>query len=84
MKHRNILLALVAFLAGIGVAMVVPALAQQGGNNTAWEVMVAPYGTVNLGVVKHNSATGQTLVLTCGNECGKKDAWLELPVKASD
>jgi hypothetical protein len=88
MKHRNILLVLVAFLAGIGIATVLPALAQQGGANGQWEILVATYSETNnayIGVVKHNTATGQTLVLTCGNLCDKEnEVWLDLPVKSAD
>ena len=87
MKHRNILLALAGFIAGIGASMVLPALAQQRSESDTWEMMVTSYSGSTysyIGVVKHNVTTGQTLVLTCQGECEeKKNAWLDLPVKSA-
>jgi hypothetical protein len=84
MKHRNLLLVPVAFLAGIGVSTVLPALAQQENAEDAWEIIVTPYGQQSWSAVKHNTKSGQTLVLSCNRGCEGKEAWLEFPVEVVD
>ena len=44
----------------------------------AWEVQSSPFGQQSWYAIKHNTVTGETLVLS-GNKGAEDDAWLLLP-----
>ena len=82
MKRSKISIAFVAFIAGIAVATLFPALAQQAGSTEkAWEMEVTrpAANSGNVTFVKYNRTTGQTLILSCvNNNCGQKMTWWQL------
>ena len=88
MNHSKFAVAVVAFVAGITVAMMFPVFAQQGGSTEkAWEMTVTrPAGNAgNVTFVKHNRITGQTLVLSCANNnCGQTLSWRELQEQSAE
>jgi formaldehyde-activating enzyme involved in methanogenesis len=76
-----------AFVGGALVAaaslLLLPAQAQEGSANQAWEIAVESYSSGDkprLAVVKHNTVTGQTLILTCDNRCDADEVWRDFEV----
>ena len=88
MKRSKVSVALVAFVAGIAVATLIPALAQQASSTEkTWELSVTrPAGNSgNVTFVKYNRVTGQTLILSCiNNNCGQTMSWWELQEDSAD
>ena len=80
MKYRNALYAIAGVLVGTFGMAQIPAIAQDSSMEAAWEVIVTPFGQQSYAVVKHNTITGQTLILDCAKSCSEKDEWWELPV----
>ena len=55
-----------------------PAHAQESMNGKDWELTVVSYSSGDkprLAVVKHNTVSGQTLILTCDNRCDADEVW---------
>lgn len=55
-----------------------PAQAQESMNGKDWELTVVSYSSGDkprLAVVKHNTVSGQTLILTCDNRCDADEVW---------
>lgn len=73
-----------------GVAMAVtfsfqlmPAEAQESSVESAWELTVVSYSSGDkprLAVVKHNTITGQTRILTCDNRCDADEVWRDFEI----
>jgi hypothetical protein len=95
MNTRNFVFVLVAFVAGVVIALAFPAIAQQSEAQQSesegpWKVtMSRPAQSTNnteaVYFTKHNQETGQILVLNCdpgGNLCNKAK-WHDLPVAGS-
>ena len=79
MKRYGLFGALIGFVVAVFVFIQVPATAQQSPLEASWEIYTTA-SNEHLLVVKHNRVTGQTLILTCGNNCGAKEEWHEYQV----
>lgn len=80
MKQNVIIAALLGFIVGVGVFVLSPAGAQPAVEPKSWDLIVTPYSSDAIGLVKHNRDTGQTLILTCRGNCGEKQKWYEYQV----
>ena len=78
MKRYGLLGALVGFVIAVLGFTQIPAVAQQTSVEAAWDVIVSPFGSQSYVVVKHNSVTGQTLMLDCARSCSDNNVWWEL------
>lgn len=81
MKRYGLLGALVGFVVAVLVFTQIPAVAQQTNAEAAWDVIVSPFGQQSYVIVKHNSLTGQTLILDCARSCSDNNVWWELAVE---
>ncbi len=79
MKRYGLLGALIGFVVAVLGFTQIPAIAQQAELESAWEIHIAA-GNEHLYLVKHNSVSGRTLILTCANNCGRNEEWHEYPL----
>ena len=84
MKRLGIVSAVLGVAVMVSVSLnLMPAAAQESHMDQAWELNVVSYSSGDkprLAVVKHNSITGQTLILTCDNRCDADEVWRDFEV----
>ena len=88
MKVYGVVGAILGIALAIGLSMrLLPAQAEESSGAGAWEVTVTSYSSGDkprLAVVKHNSITGQTLIVTCDNRCNPDEQWRDFRVASAE
>lgn len=85
MKRYGVVGAVLGIALAVGFSLrLMPAEAQESSVDGAWQITVESYSSGDkprLAVVKHNTVTGQTLILTCDNRCDSDEVWRDFNVE---